>query len=225
MGRPRTNDATVKERLVKCATELLATRPQESVTVRAVATAAETSTAAVYSLFGDKEGLIAAVRDRAVAGLFQALTAVPTSEDPLADIYALAAAYRRWGREHSHLYSVLFGGVQSFKPSGAVGAGDPVRPLIAAIGRAVTESVLDGEATAIAVSLWVSLHGLVTLELAGAFDAPTAESAFRSTILATLRGWTAPAAFGTTSPPSGGERDRPSVQRVEKRLAQERRRQ
>ncbi|MFJ7496333.1 TetR-like C-terminal domain-containing protein [Streptomyces sp. NPDC097727] len=195
MGRPRTNDATVKERLVECATELLATRPQESVTVRAVATAAKTSTAAVYSLFGDKEGLIGAVRDRAVAGLFQALTAVPTSEDPLADIYALAAAYRRWGRQHSHLYSVLFGGVQSFKPSGAVGAGDPVRPLVAAIDRAVTVSVLDGEAKAIAVSLWVTLHGLVTLELAGALSAPTAKAAFRSTILATLRGWTAPAVF------------------------------
>ncbi|MFB7528867.1 TetR-like C-terminal domain-containing protein [Streptomyces sp. NPDC056178] len=195
MGRPRTNDATVKARLVECATELLATRPQESVTVRAVATAAETSTAAVYSLFGDKEGLIAAVRDRAVAGLFQTLTAVPTSEDPLADIYALAAAYRRWGREHSHLYSVLFGGVQSFKPSGAVGTSDPARPLIAAIDRAVTESVLDGEATTIAVSLWVTLHGLVTLELARALDAPTAQAAFRSTIHATLRGWTAPVVF------------------------------
>ncbi|MBB3077412.1 TetR-like C-terminal domain-containing protein [Streptomyces violarus] len=195
MGRPRTNDATVKARLVECATELLATRPQESVSVRAVATAAETSTAAVYSLFGDKKGLIGAVRDKAVASLFQAVTAVPTSEDPLADIYALATAYRRWGREHSHLYSVLFGGVQSFTPSGTVGTGDPVRPLIAAIDRALTESVLDGEATSIAVSLWVTLHGLVTLELAGAFDAPTAEAAFSSTILATLRGWTTPAVF------------------------------
>ncbi|MEU3052493.1 TetR-like C-terminal domain-containing protein [Streptomyces griseus] len=189
MGRPRTNDATVRERLVECATELLATRPQESVTVRAVATAAETSTAAVYSLFGGKEGLIGAVRDRAVAGLFRTLAAVPASADPLADIYALAAAYRRWGGEHSHLYAVLFGGVQSFDPSGPVGAGDPVGPLISAIDRAVAQSVLDGGATEIAVSIWVSLHGLVTLERAGAFDARTADSAFRPTILATLRGW------------------------------------
>ncbi|MEW2115046.1 TetR/AcrR family transcriptional regulator [Streptomyces sp. NPDC005474] len=195
MGRPRTNGETVKERLVECATELLATRPQESVTVRAVATAAGTSTAAVYSLFGGKDGLIEAVRDEAVTGLFQSLAAVATSADPLADIYALAAAYRRWGREHSHLYSVLFGGVQSFKPSGAVGASDPVRPLIAAIDRAVTESVLDGRATSIALSLWVTLHGLVALELAGALDAATAEAAFSSTIHATLRGWTTPTVF------------------------------
>ncbi len=178
-----------------CATEMLATRPRESVTVRAVAAAAETSTTAVYSLFGGKDGLIGAVRDEAVTSLFKAVTAVPTSEDPLADIYALAVAYRRWGREHNNLYSVLFGGVQSFKPSGAVGTSDPIRPLTAAIDRAVTESVLDGPATSIALSLWVTLHGLVTLELAGAFDAPTAQAAFRSTIHATLRGWTTPAVF------------------------------
>ncbi|MFE2246471.1 TetR/AcrR family transcriptional regulator [Streptomyces lavendulae] len=195
MGRPRTNDETVKERLVVSATEMLATRPRESVTVRALAAAAGTSTTAVYSLFDGKDGVIGEVRNRAVAGLFQDLSAVPTSEDPLADLYALAAAYRRWGRTHSHLYTVLFGGVQSFDPSGAVGTSDPIRPLLMAIDRALTESVLAGEATVIALSLWATLHGLVTLELAGALDATTAETAFQSTIHATLRGWTTPAVF------------------------------
>ncbi|MET9466487.1 TetR-like C-terminal domain-containing protein [Streptomyces sp. NPDC006544] len=195
MGRPRTNDEAVKERLVVCATEMLATRPRESITVRAVAAAAEASTTAVYSLFGGKDGLIGAVRDRAVAGLFQDLSAVPASADPLADLYALAVAYRRWGCGHSHLYAVLFGGVQSFEPSGEVGASDPIRPLLAAIGRALTASVLAGEATSIALSVWGTLHGLVTLELAGALDAATVEAAFRSTIHATLRGWATPAVF------------------------------
>ncbi|WP_053668929.1 TetR-like C-terminal domain-containing protein [Streptomyces sp. NRRL B-1140] len=196
MGRPKTNDEAVGERLVVCATEMLATQPRESVTVRAVAAAAETSTTAVYSLFGGKSGLIAAVRDRAVAGLFREVSAVPASADPLADIYALAVAYRRWGCGHSHLYTVLFGGVQSFDPSGEVGAGDPIRPLLAAIDRAVTESVLAGDPTSIALSVWAAMHGIVTLELAGALDAVTAGSAFRSTVHATLRGWSTPAVFG-----------------------------
>ncbi|MEU2288992.1 TetR-like C-terminal domain-containing protein [Streptomyces sp. NPDC013178] len=195
MGRPRTNDDAVKERLVVCATEMLATHPQESVTVRAVAAAAETSTTAVYSLFGGKDELIAAVRDRAVAGLFQDVSAVQTSTDPLADLHALAVAYRRWGRGHSHLYTVLFGGVQSFDPSGEVGASDPIHPLLAAIDRALNASVLAGEATSIALSIWATMHGLVALELAGALDAATAEAAFRSTIHATLRGWTTPEVF------------------------------
>ncbi|MGO4458407.1 TetR-like C-terminal domain-containing protein [Streptomyces sp. M-16] len=195
MGRPRTNDEAVKERLVACATEMLATRPRELLTVRAVAAAAEASTTAVYSLFGGKDGLIGAVRDRAVAGLFQDVSAVQTSADPLADLYSLAGAYRRWGLGHSHLYTVLFGGVQSFDPSGQVGTSDPIRPLLAAIDRALTASVLVGEATSIGLSVWATLHGLVTLELAGALDAATAEAAFRSAIHATLRGWTTPAVF------------------------------
>ncbi|MFD4737758.1 TetR/AcrR family transcriptional regulator [Streptomyces virginiae] len=195
MGRPRTNDEAVKERLVECATEMLATRPRDSVTVRAVAAAAEASTTAVYSLFGGKDGLIGAVRDRAVAGLFQDVSAVQTSADPLSDLYTLAVAYRRWGRGHSHLYTVLFGGVQAFDPSGDVGAGDPIRPLLAAIDRALTASVLVGDSTAIALSIWATLHGLVTLELAGALDATTADAAFRSSIQATLRGWTTAEVF------------------------------
>ncbi|MBA0050195.1 WHG domain-containing protein [Streptomyces sp. AJS327] len=195
MVRPRTNDEAVRERLVECATELLATRPRESVTVRAVAAAAETSTTAVYSLFGGKGGLISAVRDRAVASLYQDLSAVPPSADPLADLYALAVAYRCWGREHSHLYTVLFGGVRSFDPSGEVGTSDPVRPLLTTIDRALTASVLAGDATSIALAIWGTLHGLVTLELAGALDPATAEAAFDSTIRAALRGWTTPAVF------------------------------
>lgn len=164
------------------ATELLATGPRESVTVRAVATAAGTSTTAVYSLFGGKDEVIGEVRDRAVAGLFQDLSAVPTSDNPLDDLYALAAAYRRWGRENSHLYTVLFGGVRPFDPSGAVGTADPVRPLLAAIDHALAKSVLTGDATAIALSVWVTLHGVVTLELAGALDTAMAEATFRSAI-------------------------------------------
>ncbi|MEV5596379.1 TetR-like C-terminal domain-containing protein [Streptomyces sp. NPDC052496] len=195
MGRPRTNDEAVKERLVVCATEMLATQPRESVTVRAVAAAAEASTTAVYSLFGGKDGLIGAVRDRAVAGLYQDVSAVRTSDDPLADLYALAVAYRQWGCGNRHLYTVLFGGVQSFDPSGKVGAGDPIRPLLAAIERGLAASVLAGEATSIALSIWATLHGLVILELAGALDATTADAAFHSTVHATLRGWATPAVF------------------------------
>ncbi|GGU30013.1 hypothetical protein GCM10010289_59290 [Streptomyces violascens] len=175
-----------------CATEMFTTRPQESVTVRALATAAGTSTAAVYTLFNGKDGLVSEVRDQAVAGLFQHLTAVPRAENALKDLDALAAAYRHWGREHRHLYTVLFGGAQSFAPSTRVGDHDPVRPLVAAIDRAVADHLLTGDTTRIAVSLWVALHGLVTLELTGSLNGAAADIAFRSTIDVILRGWAAP---------------------------------
>lgn len=79
---------------MSCATEMFATHRPEGVTVRALAAAAETSTGAVYTLFGGKDGLVAEVRGRAVAGLFQDLSTVAVSGDPLADLRALAAAYR-----------------------------------------------------------------------------------------------------------------------------------
>lgn len=59
----------------------------------------------------------------------------------------------------------------------------------------MTESVLAGETTSIALSMWAAMHGLVTLELAGALDVATAEAAFGSTMHAVLRGWTTPAVF------------------------------
>ncbi|GLZ78548.1 hypothetical protein Afil01_33550 [Actinorhabdospora filicis] len=189
MGRPRTNDDTVKERLVVTATELFATRPPESVTIRALAAAAGAATAAVYTLFGSKEALVEEVRARAVAGLFGALSAVPRSPDALTGIETLAAAYRRWALDQPHLYTVLFGGVRTFEPTGPVGTGDPIGILLDAIGRACDEGVLSGDEQAIALSIWVSLHGLVTLELAGALTPAVAEATFAAAIPAVLRGW------------------------------------
>jgi hypothetical protein len=81
-------------------------------------------------------------------------------------------------------------GVQSFNPSGAVGTGDPIRPLLDAIDRALATSELVGDPTSTALSLWVTLHGVVTLEIAGALDAATADTTFESAIWAALRGWT-----------------------------------
>lgn len=177
---------------MRTATEMLATRPRESISVRALTTAAGTATAAVYTLFGSKDALIGEVRARAVGGLFRDLSAVPETADPLADLRALATRYRRWALGHRHLYAVLFGGVQTFDPSGPAGAGDPVRPLLGAIGRALAASVLAGDPTAIALSLWATLHGIVALELAGALDTATADRTFDAALRATLRGWAAP---------------------------------
>lgn len=194
-----------------CATEMFAEHPRGVITVRALAAAAGTSTGAVYTLFGGKDGLVAEVRGRAVAGLFQHLSAAPVSDDPLRDLHALAAAYRGWGIGHRHLYAVLFGGSQRFDPSGEVGDRDPVRPLLAAIDRAVEQSRLTGEPTLIALSLWVTLHGLVSIELAGALDSATADRAFEATIDATLRGWTIPAGGPRHTPAVAGRKPAPTT--------------
>ncbi|WP_174867974.1 hypothetical protein [Streptomyces lasalocidi] len=95
MGRLRTNDDAVEERLVACVAEMFTSRPREWVIVRALAAGAGMSTAAVYSLFDGRDALIGDVRDKAVAGLFRALSVVPASKDALADAYPPAVVYRQ----------------------------------------------------------------------------------------------------------------------------------
>jgi hypothetical protein len=94
----------------------------------------------------------------------------------------------------------LRGGAEGEVARGVLG-GDAVRVARTvggsrvAIDRAVTANVLAGDPTEIALSVWATTHGLVTLELAGALDAATAEAAFRTSIHATLRGWTTAEVF------------------------------
>lgn len=81
----------------------------EALTVRAAAEAAGTTTRAVYSLFGSKEGLVSALAERAFEVLAEGLAAVPETEDPAADLVAVGSEmYRDFVREHPSLFRVAF---------------------------------------------------------------------------------------------------------------------
>lgn len=75
-------------------------------------------------------------------------------------------------------------------------------------------AVLVGEATSIALSIRATLHGPVTLELAGALDAGTAEAAFGSAVHATLRGWTTRARGRPGGPPQAARSRRSSSRKA-----------
>jgi len=56
MGRPREHDEATRAALLEAAERIVADRGPTALSVRAVAEAAGTSTRAVYSLFGSKDG-------------------------------------------------------------------------------------------------------------------------------------------------------------------------
>jgi AcrR family transcriptional regulator len=58
VARPRTHDAKLRIRLLDEAGRLLAKEGPSALTVRRLAERAETSPSAVYTLFGDKWGLV-----------------------------------------------------------------------------------------------------------------------------------------------------------------------
>ena len=65
MGRPREHDERTAERLLDAAERIVEAKGLDSLSVRVVAHATGTTTRAVYSLFGSKDGLVVALGKRA----------------------------------------------------------------------------------------------------------------------------------------------------------------
>ena len=81
----------------------------EAVSVRGVAEAVGTTTRAVYSLFGSRDGLLVALGARAFEMLGVALERLPETEDPAVDLVeAGVLVFRRFVIEHPILFRIGF---------------------------------------------------------------------------------------------------------------------
>lgn len=170
MARPREHDDATRAALLDAAAALLRERGDGAVTVRGVADRVGTTTRAIYSLFGSKEGLVRALFRRGFAGLDEELAAVPRSDDPLADLHALGLAYRRSAMARPDLYDVMFDcPIPEFEPDEddqvlALGTLDRLRQ---AVRRGLDERAIHGDLEERTIQLWGLVHGLASLELAG----------------------------------------------------------
>ncbi|MGH3753074.1 MAG: TetR/AcrR family transcriptional regulator [Pseudonocardiaceae bacterium] len=195
MPRPKLHDDALRIRLLDTAGELLTSEGPDALSLRRLATAAGTSTSAVYALFGGKPGLLRALYVEAFTRFGAHLYAVAPSGDPLADLVALAHAYRASATADPHFYAVMFNSPEpDFErtPQDRAHAEATFTPLCDAVRRAIAAGLLhDEDPGLIATALWANVHGLVSLELAWAIPPqarPPAEI-FESAIRATLNGW------------------------------------
>jgi AcrR family transcriptional regulator len=177
MGRPREHDAATRERLIDAATRISGEDGWDAVTVRAVAEAAGTSTRAVYALFGSKEGLEEELHLAMFRRLDQLLADAPRSDDPRADLVALANAYRGWATERPARYAALIrfmgphAGPRS--PEGLELARAAMSRLRDAIERgAAAGLVADRDVDAIAMEWRIVAHGLAEFENHGILGDP-----------------------------------------------------
>ena len=165
MARPVLHDDTLRRRLLDTAASLIARDGAAFVSLRGLAAAAGTSTTAVYSLFGGKAELLSAVLDDG----FASFTA--SQQDAAAGgLEALGLAYRAWALEHPALYGLMFGGsLTSQVPCRPTpGAAEPsIGPLFAAVAAALPGAPEEEIAAMVGV-VWGQVHGMVSLELAGA---------------------------------------------------------
>lgn len=80
-----------------------------ALSVRGVADAVDVSTRALYSTFGSKAGLLDALARRAYTLLVEAITALPTTDDPVHDVVAAATeVFRPMAVEHPWLFRLAF---------------------------------------------------------------------------------------------------------------------
>ena len=77
--------------------------------MRGIAEAVGTSTRAVYSVFGSKDGLLEALATQLFEMLAEAIDACGRTDDPLADIVTASIdGFRRTALEHPALYGLVF---------------------------------------------------------------------------------------------------------------------
>jgi len=168
----KTHTPDLAARLIDEAGRLLAREGAAALTLRRLAAASGTSTMAVYTLYGDKPGLLRAMYQAGFERLGAALrAAAETHDDPLEALVALGHAYRDTALANPHLYDLMFGAaVPGFVPdeSGKAVADAAYAPLVEGVRRCLDAGQFGGTpAERIALHLWSVSHGMVSLELAG----------------------------------------------------------
>jgi AcrR family transcriptional regulator len=117
VGRPREHDEETRAALRAAAERLVAEGGADALSVRAAAAEAGSTTRAVYSLFGSKEGLVAAVAQTAFEYLYDEIDRLPVTDDPAADLVAIGTkVVRRLALDHPGLFRIAFQRIAGLHP-------------------------------------------------------------------------------------------------------------
>ena len=159
-------------RLAFCeaAYELYIREDYAGVTMRRIAKVMGISPMTAYRYFEDKEEVFATLRAMHFERLADTLEMVPESLSPGEYLKALATAYADYAQREPHGYRLLYVIHLHQARSYPVMESAQLRTqqlLSKATRRAVKAGELAGDPTVLAHTLWASIHGLVSLDLAG----------------------------------------------------------
>lgn len=110
MGRPKEHDDETRAALRAATERIVAEFGVGAFSVRGVAREVGTTTRAVYSLFGSKEGLLVdALAQSAYEFLADGMAELPETDDPVADLVAVGVpVFRALVLEHPAAYRIAF---------------------------------------------------------------------------------------------------------------------
>lgn len=175
VGRPREHDAVTAAALLAAAERIVERHGLDQLSLRKLAGAASTTTRAVYSLFGNKEGLIVALARRAFELLGAEVQAIPKTTDAAHDLVEAGLAFRRFALDHPALFRLAV--QQTLAPAALTAhsqsaAADAMRELKARIGRLEAAGSLGARSVDTAACEFHALcEGLAAIELRDALGA------------------------------------------------------
>lgn len=202
VGRPKEHSEQTAVALLAAAERIIEADGLEALSLRRVAAQVPTTTRAVYSLFGSKDGLVVALGIRAQQLLGRAIRQLPLSEDARQDLIdAGVTVFRAFVVTHPSLFRV---GIQmpmpDIEPSGqfrdegaAAWAG-----LGSLVARLENDGGLGGRTTEEASLQFHALcEGLAMLELRGLLPDSQQERIWRAALRALVTGFAASAGRDT----------------------------
>lgn len=205
---PRHPDPDLEKRILTAASRLWARGGEKKLTMRAIASAAETTTPTVYERYRDRADILRALRVKTRRELFAALGPTRTMAEAV-------HAYLDFALNNSHEYEVLFDGVgrppSLYEPWPSFNL---MRQRLAEqLGTAPRQH------NRLMLAIWSLMHGTAMLIIRGGFEGALRAQAIHAcndTIQAILRAATRPKSFAHSGPkwPANlilGEAERSSV--------------
>jgi AcrR family transcriptional regulator len=194
VGRKRLHGDETAEALLETAEHIVETEGADALTVRRVAEGAGTTTRAVYSVYGSKEGLVVALGRRAFDYLRVELEALPETENPAADLVGTGVnVFRRLAVEHPTLLRIGLQWDDLPDPELAAGFRDAAREALATLRVRVARVELGGRSVPDATREFHALcEGLAAMELRGLLPDDEEERVWRDALTTLVRGFALP---------------------------------
>lgn len=170
MGPPKAYNEELRQSLIAVSAERIAATGIDALSLRSLAAECGTSTTAVYSFFGSKEGLVYEVMQGVVESFVQLQGRVKETDDPIMDLRELGWMYREWAVANPSFYSILVGGFPGERKDSdirreiATETLRPLRKLVEAAKNVPGTRVSQASTLDVSLSIWGAVHGLLSLE-------------------------------------------------------------
>lgn len=189
---PRHPDPELEKRILTAAARLWARGGEKKLTMRAVASAAETTTPTVYERYRDRADILRALRLKTRRELFSTLS-------PTRTLAEAVQAYLEFALSNSHEYEVLFDGV------GRPPSLHEPWPSFNLMRQRLAEQLggTPRQHNRLMLAIWSLIHGTAMLTIRGGFDGALRIQAVHAcidTVQAILRAAARPKSFVHSGP-------------------------